>query len=142
MSRAERLLALNPADNHGVRGLVMNGYLREGRDTDALTLAQRYPGDAHPDLPYGRVLVFYRAGELEAAREALCSAHYGFPKVLRYLVAEQIRAPKVSPGWVRPGGSDQAWVYREEMRDLWQATPGLLDWVKVTHRRCAGSAAH
>ncbi len=28
------------------------------------------------------------------------------------------------------GGKDQAWIYREEMRDCWLETPDCLKWLK------------
>ncbi len=28
------------------------------------------------------------------------------------------------------GGADQAWVYLEEMGDLWRATPQALEWME------------
>jgi hypothetical protein len=36
---------------------------------------------------------------------------------------------------VQYGGDDQAWLYREAMRDLWLETPGAIDWLKRTAKR-------
>ena len=51
------------------------------------------------------------------------------PKVPRYLSAKRIRKPKLDPHGVLIGGNDQAWLYREEMRDVWKSTPGALEWL-------------
>ena len=69
---AERMLALNPNDNHGVRSLVIKGYLAEGRNEDALALAARYADDMHPDLPYGKALALFRLGRADEA-DRLCA---------------------------------------------------------------------
>lgn len=42
----------------------------------------------------------------------------------------RVKRPKFSEHGILIGGEDQAWLYREEMRDLWQDTPGALDWLK------------
>jgi tetratricopeptide (TPR) repeat protein len=136
---AQWLLRLNPEDNHGFRGLVMNEYLRAGADTAALELAARYPGDLQPELPYGQALALYRLNRREEAEAALCAALKHLPKVCRYLVSERIRKPKVDPYGVRISGEDQAWLYREEMRDVWAATPGALDGLKKAERHCKGA---
>ncbi|MBI2970332.1 MAG: hypothetical protein HYY36_06275 [Gammaproteobacteria bacterium] len=127
---AEKLLALNPGDNHGFRGIVMNEYLRTGRDAEALELSARYPDDAQPEIPYGRVLAFYRQGRLDEAQEALHKAVDVLPKVVRYLTSSNVRKPKFRPEGITFGGDDQAWMYREEMREVWLQIPGALDWLK------------
>jgi hypothetical protein len=36
---------------------------------------------------------------------------------------------------VRIGGDDQAWLYREEMRDVWDATSDALEWLRKASKR-------
>jgi tetratricopeptide (TPR) repeat protein len=126
----ETLLRLNPSDNHGVRAELMNHYLRAGKDAEALALARRFPGDVLADLAYGEVLALYRMGEQEGARAALCTAARRLPRVPHYLTRKRIKQPRLSPLGMIPGGEDQAWMYREAMRDVWEAEPGLLKWMK------------
>lgn len=125
-----RLLALNPADNHGYRALLVNHLLREGDDEAALALCRRYPDDMLPQTAYGRVLALYRAGDDSAARDALRQARAALPKVVPYLTRKNPRRPELSAMGITLGGDDQAWYYREEMRETWAQTPGALAFVR------------
>jgi hypothetical protein len=108
----------------------MNHYLRGGEDARALTLARRFPDDLLADLAYGEVLALYRLGEQERARAVLRTAVDRLPRIPRYLTRKRIKRPRPSPLGVTPGGEDQAWMYREAMRDVWEAEPGILRWMK------------
>jgi tetratricopeptide (TPR) repeat protein len=126
----ETLLRLNPGDNHGVRAELMNHYLRAGDDRKALALARRFPDDVLADLAYGEVLALYRLGEQEGARVALRTAARRLPRIPHYLIRKRVKRPRISTFGFTPGGEDQAWMYREAMRDVWESEPGLLSWVK------------
>jgi tetratricopeptide (TPR) repeat protein len=126
----ERLLALNPRDNHGVRAELMNHYLRRGEDDKALALAHQFPTDVLADLAYGEVLALYRLGQQERAARALHEAVGRLPRIPRFLLRKRIKRPVLSSAGFTPGGDDQAWLYREAMRDVWEAEPGLLAWMK------------
>ncbi len=132
---AHRVLALNPDDNHGLRTLVINSLLRNANASAALALARRYPRDINPDIAFGEVLALYRLGRKGDALLAFEDAIRRFPKVPRYLTAARVRKPKIDAHGVQIGGDDQAWIYREEMRDVWEATPGMLDWLKKAASR-------
>ena len=110
--------------------MVINACLRRGDDAAALDLAEQYPADLNPDISYGKVLALYRLERLEEACDALIDAKTDLPKIPRFLSAKRIRKPKIDDFGVKLGGDDQAWQYREEMRDIWSATPGALDWLK------------
>lgn len=126
----ETLLRLNPQDNHGARAELMNHYLRDGDDERALALARRFPDDLLADLAYGEVLALYRLGREERARTVLKTAVRRLPRIPPYLTRKRIKQPRPSPLGVTPGGDDQAWLYREAMRDVWAAEPGILAWLK------------
>jgi tetratricopeptide (TPR) repeat protein len=127
---AASMLSLNPHDNHGLRTLAINAFLREGDDERAVELARCYPGDSHPDVAYGEVLALFRLARHEEAQGALDEALQALPKVPRFLTSEKVRKPKMDRFGVTVGGNDQAWLYREEMRDVWDATPGALEWLR------------
>ncbi len=125
---AAKVLSLNPHDNHGLRSMVINACLRRGDNESALALAEQYPADLSPDIGYGKALALFRLQLHEAADEALREAISGLPKVPRFLAAKRIRKPKLDAYGTMIGGDDQAWLYRDEMRDVWSATPGALEW--------------
>jgi tetratricopeptide (TPR) repeat protein len=130
LATLEALLRLNPQDNHGVRAELMNHYLRDGEDERALALARRFPDDLLADLAYGEVLALYRLGRQDRARLVLTTAIRRLPRIPHYLTRKRIKQPRLSPLGITPGGDDQAWLYREAMRDVWAAEPGILDWLK------------
>lgn len=127
---AEKILSLNPDDNHGLRTMIINAHLRRGDNDSALSLAEQYPEDLNPDISYGRALALYRMERYKEAEDALADAITDLPKIPRFLSAKRIRKPKLDPYGVVLGGDDQAWLYREEMRDVWSSTPGALAWLK------------
>ena len=129
LRRAQRLITINPHDNHGFRSIVMNQLITEGRDEEALQFAQGYPGDMNPEITFGKILVLYRLGRQKEAVEEVGNALEFLGKIPRYLTAKRIRKPKLRPDAIQYGGDDQAWYYREEMRDVWLQTPGVLAWL-------------
>ena len=128
--RFERLyLRLNPNDNHGIRAPMINRLLADGRDADALALAERYPGDMHAELAYGRVLALYRLGRRDEAATALGEARRYLPLVPDYLLRKRVAIPEIDEFRTQIGGPDQAWLYRQDMRELWLATDGMRRWL-------------
>lgn len=126
----EYLLRLNPDDNQGVRAELMNHYLRHHQDELALDLAGRFPDDRLAELAYGQVLALYRLGEQGLAAEALQQAVGKLPRIPRFLTQQRIKPPTMRPAGPSPSSDDEAWLYRETMRDLWEAEPGILAWLK------------
>jgi tetratricopeptide (TPR) repeat protein len=126
----ELLLELNPRDNHGVRAELMNYYLRGREDEKALALARQFPTDVLADMAYGEVLALYRLGEQERAARVLHDAVDRLPRIPRFLLRKRVKRPVLSASGFTPGGDDQAWLYRQAMRDVWEAEPGLLAWMK------------
>ena len=82
------------------------------------------------EIIFGRVLALYRLGQQDEALTALEQASKMLPKVLRYLTHKRVRKPKLETHGVMIGGDDQAWLYREQMLEIWQATPDIIDWLK------------
>ncbi|MBE0489247.1 MAG: SEC-C domain-containing protein [Halomonas sp.] len=136
---AERLLALDDHDSLGLRELVLDQLLRDGRDDEALAIS--YPpegeelGEAALGLLLGRALALFRLERLDEAAEALEEAYRHNAHALALLCAEKPRqAPTPGGGGVaEPGSRAEAWQYRTLMRDQWRATPGSLarleDWL-------------
>jgi tetratricopeptide (TPR) repeat protein len=125
----ERLLALNPNDNHGYRGLLANHYLRARQDERVLELTGRYRDDLFAETSYGRAVALWRLGRRGEALSALNQAIEAMPFVPGYLLDVDTTRPKIDPDGFTIGGRDQAWVYAQNARDLWRETPGALDWL-------------
>ncbi|WP_456376985.1 SEC-C metal-binding domain-containing protein [Thiolapillus sp.] len=105
---AKRLLALNPTDNHGVRTLVMNHLLQQNQNEEAIELADQYPDDLNPELPFGQALAYYRLGETDIAEEILAEATSMLPKVAPMLLRKSVKKTKDFRTWLadrqqRPG---------------------------------------
>ncbi|MDN3556748.1 SEC-C metal-binding domain-containing protein [Halomonas maura] len=132
---AETLLTLDDEDSLGLRELVLDQLLREGRDREALALSER--AVAAPDeeegllgMLMGRVLALFRLGRRDEAAEALAQARRHNPHALAMLCADNPRpASPGTNGTASPGSRAEAWQYRTLMRDQWRATPGALDWL-------------
>ena len=131
-AHAELLLALNPGDNHGMRTSLMNLYLRTGQDEAAVALASRFEDDMFAELPYGRVLALVRMDRLDEASEAARHAVNALPEVRRYLMRERARQPRIEPYGVALGSKEQAWIYRDEMRDVWVGEPEAMALIRRT----------
>jgi len=126
----EELIKINPGDNHGVRTLLINHYLRTGDDSKALELAHAYPEDILVDLKFGEVLAHYRLGHQKESEALLRKAHYEHQLIARTLWRKRVKQPDLDPHSVTMGGEDEAWLYRTDMRGVWESTPGALQWLR------------
>lgn len=43
--------------------------------------------------------------------------------------APKLRRPKLTPGSLQVGGKDEAWTYRQDMREVWLASPDALEFL-------------
>ncbi|MBP6261385.1 MAG: hypothetical protein KA361_03005, partial [Chromatiaceae bacterium] len=125
-----RLMRLNPRDHHGIRADLMNDYLRQGEDVEALALARRFPNDRLVDLAYGEVLALFRQGSSQQAQQALRRAQSHLPLIPRYLTQKRVARPRQREPGPSPASAETAWFYRESMLDVWEAEPGLLEWLR------------
>jgi tetratricopeptide (TPR) repeat protein len=130
------LLRLNPNDNQGVRELAVPAMMLLGDDDGANEVLAGFRGDVLCSTKYNRALLqFRRNSESAAAMRALSSALGGNPHVPDYLLGE-IELPGEPPAMIGFGGLDEAAAYAIDALDVWQATPGALDWLRA-HRKDA-----
>jgi tetratricopeptide (TPR) repeat protein len=127
---AERLIALNPGDNHFVREPLTRAYIARGCPEKAVALAERHPEDfCGPALNriLGLLNLDRRADALVALREAAKEHRVA----IEMLLAEAPKRPRADGGWgVTLGGKEEAWEYRAAHRELWQKA-GALDWLRA-----------
>ncbi|VAW70389.1 Protein translocase subunit SecA [hydrothermal vent metagenome] len=130
VEKTQHHLRLNPEDNHGYRGMLINLYLQRGENQQALALARAYPEDILADILFGQVLAQYRLGDMLGAKAALKAANNELPLIAKYLLQATAKEPKISEYGITQGGKDQAWLYRNEMRESWLQTNGCMAWLK------------
>ena len=123
------ILALDPADEQGHRGVLVDHALRRGDDARALELARA--GDDLAQTVFGRGLALWRLGRREEAEQALRAAAADRPLLVRMLLSEEEpEKPEIEDGTVSVGGEDEAWLYRDEMLDVWKQTPDALEFLR------------
>ena len=136
----ERMIfTLNPDDNHGLRELLSRVYLKLGQPEKVLTLAAHYPDDHMASLMWNRVLALHRLGRMDEAAAALRVVRRDLPDIYRFLCAEKIAQPRLTPGFVTYRGRDEAWYYREEHLELWREG-GALEWLRRSSKKAAVTA--
>lgn len=128
IERRTRLLALNPEDNLGQRMELAHTYLILAQAEPVLELCVRYPDDC-AEMRFDRVLALYMLGRQDEARAALSEARKANRHIVPYLTAASVKEPEWSGLGVSVGGKDEAWVYRENYRELW-VRHGAIDWLK------------
>ncbi|QQR74124.1 MAG: SEC-C domain-containing protein [Holophagales bacterium] len=92
----ERYLAINPSDDHEMRGDLATLHLRRGEDAAALALTDPLPDDELPEIRYGRVLALLRLGRRGEAETALDTALAAQPHVPGALLEPTDEPPEVA----------------------------------------------
>lgn len=130
---AEWIISLNPNDNHGLRDILSRAYLEIGAPERVLELCARYPDDAMVPMALNGVLAALRCGRRGEALTALAGAARHCFEAVRLLLAENPKQPRMSELGVTIGGKDEAWLYRQEHRALWERD-GALAWLREAWR--------
>jgi tetratricopeptide (TPR) repeat protein len=120
---------LNPSDNHGLREELMHLLLERGDAQGALEICDRYPDDAMVGTLFNRPLALFVLGRHVEAEHALREAMAVRPSLLSMLLAAAPKAPRTEGPFVRVGGKEEAWLYREAHRMLWENS-GALAWAR------------
>ncbi|MFQ5897852.1 MAG: tetratricopeptide repeat protein [Candidatus Methylomirabilia bacterium] len=136
------LLALNPGDNQGVRGVAVEALFELGRPGEVLALCHRYPDDVMPEITYGRALALFSLGRRERATRRLREAVAWSPLVAKELLKTKHRRPRSRfPGTVTMGGPDEAYDYWEHQGKFWKQMAGALEWLRrVARARVSGGS--
>ncbi|MFP5285167.1 MAG: tetratricopeptide repeat protein [Thermoanaerobaculia bacterium] len=125
----EDLLRLNPNDNQGVREDLVHALIGLGREEDAAALLERYAEDGSAVWAYARVLLaFRREGDSLGTRRELRNAL----KVNRFVPAYLLRRrplPGELPDFYSLGGDDEAVLCASGAWEIWENTPGALEWL-------------
>ena len=124
---------LNPHDNHGFRAAVVGGLIARGKSEEAILLAGRYPDD-FADMKFNLVLAHYANGQMDEAQRIAVDALREHPRVGRMLLAASPKMPRMDEHGYRIGSDQEAWLYREEFRSLWEGQKAL-DWLSGIARK-------
>jgi hypothetical protein len=99
-----------------------------GEVAEALTLSNNYPDDM-ADMSYGTALALFIDHQYPEAQLALVAARKRYPEVLKMLLAEKPKQPRLRDGIVQVGGKDEAWYYFKDNFDIWKQSGGL-EWLQ------------
>lgn len=125
----KKMLHYNPNDNQGVRALLIESYLAQGKFKKILSLCKMYPHDMLPDTMYGAVLAQFRLDNMVKAEEALQEAIEYSPNIAKELLKKKhVMIESDDPGTVTVGGEDEAWEYWERVGLHW-TDPKLLQFI-------------
>lgn len=124
----ERMLALNPNDNQGVRFLIGELHHRLGHLEEAVKTYQRYP--EHPDVKYNAALAHYQSGNRQQSVVWLRQAFFDNLYVPLLLLGK--RCVK-HPIWHGTNRAEPEWArdYWERCGDLWRQTAGALPFLQA-----------
>jgi tetratricopeptide (TPR) repeat protein len=129
------MLGLNPGDNQGVRYMLVVALLAQRRDDEAGALLDEHADDATALLAYARVLWSFRtSGDSAASRAALDAAVHVNAHALTYLLDPE-KAPLERSPYISFGGRDEGAYVAEELGDLFETTPGALEWLHAARPR-------
>lgn len=127
---AERLIALNPGDNHFVREPLTRAYLASGRPEKVVALTDRYPDDFGGPM-LNRILALVRLGRRGDALVALRNAAKDHGVAVEMLLSSAPKRPKSDGAFgITVGGKEEAWEYRSAHRALWEQD-GALEWLRA-----------
>ncbi len=128
IQRAERLIQLNPNDNHGIRDALSTVYIANNQPDKAIALLKQFPDDMLCATALNHVLALYIDKQKGKALSRLKSIADRFQVAIDMLLSDKPTPPEFSEYGVRMGGEDEAWLYRESTLMLWQ-NAGALDWL-------------
>lgn len=125
------MLRLNPADDQGVRYILLTMLIELDRIDEAAALLEEYGGDVSPVWLYGRVLVdWLRLGPVQA-EPARARALKAWPDVVEFL-AVPLPEPDEDGDPVFPElneDADEEELCALEMRASWELHPKALAWL-------------
>lgn len=128
------LLRLNPADNQGVRFVLLTSLLILNRHEEAYTILDSNPEDEYSATwAYSRALISFReSGDSRVSKEARSFATRANRYVPTYLAGIR-KMPKFPPEYLTPGDKTEAVSYVYDNRQSWVDTEGAIDWLLKEH---------
>lgn len=126
----QALLELNPNDDQGLRYILADFLLAEGRDAELEQLLKRFPHDGASAWDYDRALwLFRKEGPGRKANQALARALKANQFVPSFLLGQK-SIPRALPAAIGVGDENEAVDYAYRGTDNWRNTPYALDWLR------------
>lgn len=125
----EFIISVNPNDNQGIRGLLVEAYLKIGNYGAVVEICDKYKGDITVELTYGKPYALFKLGDKGKATLLLKEAIRFSPKVAKELLKKRHTPPKfLHPERYTVGGDDEAFYYWERSEILWEE-PEIKEWL-------------
>lgn len=129
ISHYQDMLRLNQNDNQGLRYLLLNHLLEDGRDREAKDLLDQYAGDHSAWWLFSKALLkFKKEGSNSKTDGRLRKALAYNPYVPAYLMGLR-KLPKHLPAMVGLGDENEAIEYVAGAFLVWRQTPDALKWL-------------
>ena len=138
MKHYEKMLALNPNDNQGVRDPLLGLYLATDSLEAARKLLKDYEEDSSANFAWARVLEAFLSKDLPRAAAALKIARRGNRFVELYLSGQK-GIPKEMPGMYSPGSEDEAILVLDNTSFAWAEHKEAAFW--LMEQLMAGAAS-
>jgi tetratricopeptide (TPR) repeat protein len=124
----EKMLALNPNDNQGVRDPLLGLYLALGGTNDAGKLLEAYKDDSMANSAWGRVLERFLSHDLPGAAAALKIARKQ-NRFVELFLSGQKKLPRQMPGGYSPGSEEEAILCLDNLALAWGNFKSASFWV-------------
>jgi tetratricopeptide (TPR) repeat protein len=124
----EKMLALNPNDNQGVRDPLLGLYLATGKLEGARKLLDDYGNDSMANFAWGRVLERFLFGDLPGAAAALKKARKTNSFVELYLSGQK-EVPKQMPEMYSMGSDEEAVILLDNLSFAWSVHKKAVFWL-------------
>jgi len=129
ISYTERLIMINPNDNLGLRGGLINEYLAQKEYNKTFKLLRLYSNDFSLDISMAKILALWATGDIDSAQKHWLKVKKYNSHIKKYMIKSKIAIPKLSYA-VTMGGEDEAWLYRDAARNIWLKHKGAINWLK------------
>jgi tetratricopeptide (TPR) repeat protein len=126
----DELLLLNPADNQGIRFLLVTSLVLLGRHEAALKVMDANPEDEYSAVwAYSRALIGFRDDGDDDKTRSLRAFALRVNRFVPDYLSGASRMPKFPPDYVNPGDKTEAVSYVYDNRQAWQDATGSIDWL-------------
>jgi tetratricopeptide (TPR) repeat protein len=121
----EEIIAFNPNDNQGIRGLLATAYLKADKPEKVIELAAHYPEGGMAELNVGRLLAYLMRNREKEAKQLLTDMKSWHANIIEEILKPIHRKPlTMQEDRYRLGGQDEAYFYWQTQGILWEEIPG------------------